>query len=225
MREVAAWRLLLLSPRLGGEYHTARCTRGWAYSYVEQACLNCPNSLLPTRFERVRKGRSCCQATRGWGYKSAGTRCSTCRYPVELQRLTALTPFVRGICLGYPALGVLDTGADDATLVQTALYLDVCGARCEPWCSHRRAGQSIPLEDFTGDRHCRGARTLQTYHLSDLAVSGLGGVTSSEMAQLLRMVERQTRTLDEKSLNTILHEKEQIMSRSVCWRWSESMWP
>jgi len=51
-------------------------------------------------------------------------------------------------------------------------------------------------------------------HLTELAVSGLSGLTSSEMAQLLRMVGRQTRTLDEKSLNTILHEKEQIIVKS-----------
>lgn len=51
-------------------------------------------------------------------------------------------------------------------------------------------------------------------HLSDLAVSGLSGLTYSEMAQLLRMVGRQTTTLDEQSLNTILHEKEQIIVKS-----------
>ncbi|MFB1631266.1 AAA family ATPase [Pseudomonas sp. AP-1] len=51
-------------------------------------------------------------------------------------------------------------------------------------------------------------------HLNDLAVSGLSGLTSSEMAQLLRMVGRQTKSLDEKSLNTILHEKEQIIVKS-----------
>lgn len=51
-------------------------------------------------------------------------------------------------------------------------------------------------------------------HLNDLAVSGLSGLTASEMSQLLRMVGRQTTTLDEKGLEIILREKEQIIVKS-----------
>lgn len=51
-------------------------------------------------------------------------------------------------------------------------------------------------------------------NLNDLAVSGLSGLTASEIGQLLRMVSRQTPTLDEKALHTILHAKEQIIAKS-----------
>jgi len=51
-------------------------------------------------------------------------------------------------------------------------------------------------------------------NLNDLAISGLSGLTASEIGQLLRMVGRQTRTLDKKTLQTILHEKEQIIAKS-----------
>ena len=51
-------------------------------------------------------------------------------------------------------------------------------------------------------------------NMNDLAVSGLGGLTASEIGQLLRMVGRQAATLDEKALQTILHEKEQIIAKS-----------
>lgn len=51
-------------------------------------------------------------------------------------------------------------------------------------------------------------------NLNDLAISGLSGSTASEIGQLLRMVGRQTRTLDKKTLQTILHEKEQIIAKS-----------
>ena len=51
-------------------------------------------------------------------------------------------------------------------------------------------------------------------NLNDLAVSGLSGLTASEISQLLRMVGRQAATLDEKALQTILHEKEQIIAKS-----------
>lgn len=51
-------------------------------------------------------------------------------------------------------------------------------------------------------------------NLNDLAISGLSGLTASEIGQLLRMVGRQTATLDEKALQTILHEKEQIIAKS-----------
>ena len=51
-------------------------------------------------------------------------------------------------------------------------------------------------------------------NLSDLAISGLSGLTASEIGQLLRMVGRQATTLDEKALQTILHEKEQIIAKS-----------
>ncbi|WP_324730642.1 AAA family ATPase [Pseudomonas paeninsulae] len=50
--------------------------------------------------------------------------------------------------------------------------------------------------------------------LNDLAVSGLSGLTASEIGQLLRMMGRQTATLDENMLKTILHEKEQIIAKS-----------
>lgn len=51
-------------------------------------------------------------------------------------------------------------------------------------------------------------------NLSDLAISGLSGLTASEIGQMLRMVGRQAATLDEKTLQTILHEKEQIIAKS-----------
>ena len=51
-------------------------------------------------------------------------------------------------------------------------------------------------------------------NLNDLAISGLSGLTGSEIGQLLRMVGRQTETLDEKALQMILHEKEQIIAKS-----------
>ena len=51
-------------------------------------------------------------------------------------------------------------------------------------------------------------------NLSDLAISGLSGLTASEIGQMVRMVGRQAATLDEKTLQTILHEKEQIIAKS-----------
>lgn len=69
------------------------------------------------------------------------------------------------------------------------------------------------IKTLLAEVESRGELTVPD-HLSDLAVSGLSGLTSSEMAQLLRMVGRQTQTLDEKSLNTILHEKEQVIVKS-----------
>lgn len=69
------------------------------------------------------------------------------------------------------------------------------------------------IKTLLAEVESRGQLTVPD-HLSDLAVSGLSGLTSSEMAQLLRMVGRETQTLDEKSLNTILHEKEQIIVKS-----------
>lgn len=51
-------------------------------------------------------------------------------------------------------------------------------------------------------------------NLSDLAISGLSGLTASEIGQVLRMVSRQAATLDEMALQTILHEKEQIIAKS-----------
>lgn len=69
------------------------------------------------------------------------------------------------------------------------------------------------IKAMLAEAESRGQVTVPD-HLSDLAVSGLSGLTSSEMAQLLRMVARQTQTIDEQSLNTILHEKEQIIVKS-----------
>lgn len=69
------------------------------------------------------------------------------------------------------------------------------------------------IKAMLAEAESRGLLTVPD-HLSDLAVSGLSGLTSSEMAQLLRMVARQAQTIDEQSLNTILHEKEQIIVKS-----------
>lgn len=51
-------------------------------------------------------------------------------------------------------------------------------------------------------------------NLNDRVVSGLSGLTASEIGQLLRMMGRQVATLDENALRTILHEKEQIIAKS-----------
>ncbi|MBP5970831.1 AAA family ATPase [Pseudomonas iridis] len=51
-------------------------------------------------------------------------------------------------------------------------------------------------------------------NLNDQVVSGLSGLTVSEIAQLLRMMGRQAATMDACALKTILHEKEQIIAKS-----------
>ncbi|CAM3898115.1 MULTISPECIES: AAA family ATPase [Pseudomonas] len=51
-------------------------------------------------------------------------------------------------------------------------------------------------------------------NLNDQVVSGLSGLTISEIGQLLRMMARQAATLDESALKMILHEKEHIIAKS-----------
>lgn len=50
--------------------------------------------------------------------------------------------------------------------------------------------------------------------LVDLVVSGLSGLTASEIGRLLRIVSLQTPVLTEQGLKTMLHEKEQIIAKS-----------
>lgn len=50
--------------------------------------------------------------------------------------------------------------------------------------------------------------------LIEQTVSGLSGLTASEISQLLKMVGRRNRTLDDAALLTILHEKERIIAKS-----------
>lgn len=50
--------------------------------------------------------------------------------------------------------------------------------------------------------------------LSDLAISGLSGLTASEIGHLLKMVGRKYQTLSSDALKVILREKEQIIAKS-----------
>lgn len=50
--------------------------------------------------------------------------------------------------------------------------------------------------------------------LSDLAISGLSGLTASEIGHLLKMVARKHPTLSSEALKVILREKEQIIAKS-----------
>jgi len=69
------------------------------------------------------------------------------------------------------------------------------------------------IRELLAQAECTGPLHVPE-QLIEHTVSGLSGLTASEIGQLLKMVGRRNRTLDDAALQTILREKERIIAKS-----------